>query len=95
MEENTESVLELRVNSNFKEHFEVDKAETAVISTVKLLSDTGSSVDTMSVLKNSNVSKVEFFRHDVIKKEHNIPLADNWRSDILHGKTFKQIGQNF
>ena len=38
-EEETESVSEFNVNSNFQGHFEVDKAETAVISTMKMLSD--------------------------------------------------------
>ena len=43
----TESVSEFNVNSNFKGHFEVAKAETAVISAMKLLSDIGSSVETI------------------------------------------------
>ena len=60
-EEETESVSEFNVNNNFQGHFEVDKAETAVISTMKMLSDIGSSVETISVLKNSNVSKDGFF----------------------------------
>ena len=54
-EEETESVSEFNVNSNFQGHFEVDKAETAVISTTKMLSNIGSSVETMSVLTNSNL----------------------------------------
>ena len=68
-------------------HFEVDKAETAVISTMKMLSDLRSSVETMSVLTDSNVSKDVFFRRNSIKKEHNIQLAGDWKSNILHGKT--------
>ena len=94
-EEKTERVSEFNVNSNFKGHFEVDKEETAVISTMKLLSDIGSSVGTMSVLTNSNVSKDGFFRRNIIKKEHNIQLAGDWKSNILHGKAFRQMDQNF
>ena len=44
-----------------KGHFEVDNAETAVISTMKMLSNIGSLVETMSVPRNYNVSKDEFF----------------------------------
>ena len=54
-EEETESVSEFSVNNNFKRHFEVDRAETAVISTMKLRSDIRSSVETISVTTNSNV----------------------------------------
>ena len=79
VEEKTESVSEFKVNSNFKRHFEVGKAETAFISTMKLLTDIGSSVETMSVLTNSNVSKDEFFRRNIIKKEHSIQLAGDWK----------------
>ena len=42
------NLSEFNVNSNFKGHFEVGKEETAVISTMELLSDIGSSVETMS-----------------------------------------------
>ena len=49
----------------------------------------------VSVLTNSNVSKDGFFRDDIIKKEHNIPLADNWKSNILHEKTFRRMDQIF
>ena len=76
--EKTESVPEFKVNSNFKRHFEVGKAEIAFISTMKLLTDIGSSVETISVLTNSNVSKDEFFRRNIIKKEHSIQLAGDW-----------------
>ena len=54
-EEETESVSEFSVNNNFKRHFEVDRAEKAVISTMKLRSDIRSSVETISVPTNSNV----------------------------------------
>ena len=45
----------------------------------------------MSVLTDSNVSKDVFFRRNSIKKEHNIQLAGDWKSNILHGKTGEWI----
>ena len=94
-EEETESVSEFNANSNFQGHFGVDKTETAVISTMKMLSDIGSSVETMSALTNSNVSKDGFFRRNNIKKEHNTQVAGNWKSNILHGKIFRRMDQIF
>ena len=88
-EEETESVSQFNVNSNCHGHFEVDKAERAVISTMKMLPDIGLSVETMSVLTNSNISKDSFFLRSVIKEEHNIQLTGDWKSNILHGKTFR------
>ena len=55
-EEEAES-KSINLKSKFKGNFEVDKAKTAVISTMKLLSDIGSSLETMSVMANSNISK--------------------------------------
>ena len=79
-------VSEFNVNSTFKGHFEVGKEETAVISTMELLSDIGSSVETMS--------GDGFFRRSIIGKEHNIQLAGDWKSNILNGKTFRRMEQN-
>ena len=62
---------------------------------MKLLSDMGSSKETMNVLINSNLSKDGFFHSDIIKKEYNIPLTDNWKSNILHGKTFRRMNYIF
>ena len=76
-------VSEFNVNSNFKGHFEVGKEETAVISTMELLSDIGSSVETMS--------GDGFFRRSIIGKEHNIQFAGDWKSNILNGKTFRRM----
>ena len=56
---------------------------------MKMLSNIGSSVETMGVLTNSNVPKYGFFRRNIIKKEHNIQLAGDWKSNILYGKTFR------
>ena len=94
VEEKTESVSEFKVNSNFKRHFEVGKAETAFISTMKLLTDIGSSVETMSVLTNSNVSKDEFFRRNIIKKKHSIQLAGDWKFFFLSGFSFTNIHES-
>ena len=52
-------------------------------------------METMSVLTNSNVSKDRFFWCNIIKKEHNIQLAGDWKSNILHGKTSMQMDQKF
>ena len=69
-EEKTERVSEFDVNSNFQEYFKVDKAKIAAISTMKMLSDIWSSVETMNVLANSGVSKDVFF--DAILLKRNI-----------------------
>ena len=62
---------------------------------MKMLSYIGSSVETMSVLINSNVSKDGFFRRNIIEKENKIQLAGDWESNILHGTTFRRMDQNF
>ena len=67
-EEETKRVSEFNVNSNSKRHFEVFKPETTVISSMRLLSNIGPSVETMGVLTNSNVSKDGFFDAVLLRK---------------------------